>query len=63
MKTVVVYHRGYLARDRVGNNWRARELSKTAAYWMARAERGEVVLSQRRIGIECFEYIATVKGD
>lgn len=61
MSKVVVYHRGYLARDRHGNQWRARELSKTAAYWMARADAGEVVLTQRRIGIECFEYIATTK--
>jgi hypothetical protein len=49
-----VYYTGYLAADRYANN----ELDELARMLLARAERGEIILLQRRLSFAVYEYIA-----
>jgi hypothetical protein len=49
-----VYYTGYLAADRYANN----ELDELASILLARAERGEIILLQRRLSFAVYEYIA-----
>jgi hypothetical protein len=49
-----VYHTGFLAVERYGNA----ELDKLANVLLARAERGEVTLVQRRLSLGVYEYLA-----
>lgn len=59
----ITYHRGNLARMREhGFHPEARQINAIANnVWMAH-KRGEVVLTQRRIGEAACEYIATRTG-
>jgi hypothetical protein len=49
-----VYYTGFLAAERYANN----ELDELATMLLARAERGEIVLLQRRLSFAVYEYIA-----
>jgi hypothetical protein len=49
-----VYYTGFLAADRYGNN----ELDELAAMLLVRADRGEIILLQRRLSFGVYEYIA-----
>jgi hypothetical protein len=49
-----VYYTGFLAAERYAND----ELDELATMLLARAERGEVILLQRRLAFAVYEYIA-----
>jgi hypothetical protein len=49
-----VYYTGFLAADRYANN----ELDELATMLLSRAERGEIILLQRRLSFAAYEYIA-----
>lgn len=50
----VVYHRGFLMRDRADDP----ELARLAQSVLDAASRGDVALFQRRVGTDRYEYIA-----
>ena len=63
MKERLLYHTGYLARDREHRIMRtpaevdtAKELDHLATWWMNHAEKGKAILFQVRIGPERWEY-------
>ena len=49
-----VYYTGFLAAERYGNT----ELDELASMLLVRAERGEIILLQRRLSFGVYEYIA-----
>lgn len=63
MSDWLLYHTGYLVRDRDPENASSKaaadaaiEIDHLATWWMWHAEKGRAVLFQRRLGPECFEY-------
>ncbi len=57
MSAIVVYHTGCLARDRKTDD----DLDRRATMLRNRADRGEAILTQRRLAPDQWEYIARVK--
>jgi hypothetical protein len=53
----IVYHAGFLAIDRAADD----DLDRRATALLTKAETGEVVLTQRRLGAGQYEYIARVR--
>jgi hypothetical protein len=63
MSERLLYHTGYLARDREYRLTHspaaaeaAKELDHLATWWMNHAEKGKAVLFQVRTGPECWNY-------
>jgi hypothetical protein len=56
MSGAVIYHTGFLAIDRRGDD----DLDQRATLLMNRAKR-EAVLTQRRLGSGRYEYVAEIK--
>ena len=57
MSASVIYHTGFLAIDRRKDD----DLDRRAAMLRTKAEHGEAILTQRRLGPDQWEYIAGVK--
>lgn len=54
----VIYYVGYLAIERGEDE----DLDKHAARLMERADAGEVIVCQRRLGVGRYEYLVRVKS-
>jgi hypothetical protein len=57
MTGAIIYHSGFLAIDRKADE----DLDRRATMLRFRADRGEAILTQHRLGPDQWEYVARVK--